>query len=483
MSGVSSVFNIAKGALQAQLLSLQVASHNLANVNTPGYTRQIALLETQPSASTGRLNLGLGVNVASITQAVDIYTSQTIHRNIADLSESDTKASTLNYIESLFNDTSGTGLAQALSEFWKAWHDLANNPSGIGERTSLLGKAENLCSFFHSLRNNLSQIIDQANASITIALQEVNVITSQIAKLNGKILEAESAGAVANDLRDQRNILLEKLSNYVGNVYLEDENGGLKIWGGQGLRLVDGLEYWGLESDDGQIFWNDIPVDISKRLTGGKIGGWLDIRDEIVPQYIANLDELAGTLIAQVNARHFNGYTLEGETGKYFFKNFQTAPELPNPSDYTNAAAYIQLSTDVLGNPRNIAAGGSTGDPGDNENALEILNIQNDDTNSITKWVYSERGDARASITLNDTLEHYYHNLIGEIGLLTEQMQQKQEFMQTFLDQLRTVRDSVSGVNVDEELVEVMKIQRAFEAASKLISVADQMLQSLLEIR
>lgn len=483
MSGVSGVFNIAKGALQAQLLALEVASHNLANVNTSGYTRQIALLESQPSASTGRLNLGLGVTVQSITQAVDIYTTQTIHRNIADLSESETKTSILNYIESLFNDTSGMGLAQALNEFWNAWHDLANDPGGIGERTSLLGKAENLCSFFHSLRNNLSQIIDQANASIAIVLQEVNVIASQIAKLNGKILEAESSGAVANDLRDQRNILLEKLSDYLGNVYLEDENGGLKIWVGQGLRLVDGLEYWELERDDDKIIWNDIPVDVSKRLTGGKIGGWLDIRDEIVPQYIANLDELAGTLITQVNTLHLTGYTLEGETGKYFFKNFPTAPELPNSSDYTNAAAYISLSTDVFGSPRNIAAGGSTGDPGDNENALRILNLQTDDTKTITKWVYSQRGDSRTNISMSNNLDHYYHNLAGEIGILTEQMQQKQDFMKTFLDQLRTVRDSVSGVNVDEELLEVMKIQRAFQAAAKLISAADEMLQSLLEIR
>ncbi len=483
MSGISGVFNIAKGALQAQLLALQVASHNLANVNTPGYTRQAALLESQPSASTGRLNLGLGVTVSSITQAIDIYTTQTIHKNIADLSESETKASILNYIESLFNDTSGTGLAQALHEFWNAWHDLANNPGGIGERTALLGKAENLCSFFHSLRNNLSQIIDQANASISIALQEVNTITAQIAKLNGKILEAESAGAVANDLRDQRNILLEKLSDYLGNVYLEDENGGLKIWVGQGIRLVDGLEYWELASDGEEIIWDDIPVDISKRLSGGKIGGWLDIRDEIVPQFIANLDELAGTLIAQVNTLHFSGYTLEGETGKYFFKNFQTSPELPNSSDYTNAAAYIELSTDVLGNPRNIAAGGSTGDSGDNENALNILSLQTDDTIALTKWVYSQRGDSRTSIPMSTTLDHYYHNLTGEIGILTEQTKQRQDFMQTFLDQLREVRDSISGVNTDEELVEVMKIQRAFQAASKLISAADEMLQSLLEIR
>lgn len=483
MSGVSGVFNIAKGALQAHLLALEVASHNLANVNTPGYTRQTALLASQPSASTGRLNLGLGVTVQSITQTVDIYTTQTIHRNIADLSESETKASVLNYIESLFNDTSGTGLAQALSEFWNAWHDLANNPGGDGERTSLLGKAENLCSFFHSLRNNLSQIIDQANAGIAIALQEVNVITSQIAKLNGKILEAESAGAMANDLRDQRNILLEKLSDYLGNVYLEDENGGLKIWVGQGIRLVDGLEYWELERDGEEITWNNIPGDISKRLTSGKIGGWLDIRDEIVPQYIANLDELAGTLIAQVNAWHFSGYTLEGETGKYFFKNFQADPELPNSADYTYAAAYIQLSTDVFGNPRNIAAGGSTGDPGDNENALKILSLQTDDTISLSKWVYSERGDSRTSISVRTTLDHYYHNLAGEIGILTEQTQQKQDFMQTFLDQLREVRDSFSGVNTDEELIEVMKTQRAFQAASKLISAADEMLQSLLEIR
>jgi len=246
---------------------------------------------------------------------------------------------------------------------------------------------------------------------------------------------------------------------------------------------VDGNRNWELSSQGNQIYWNNVERDVSKELTGGKIGGWLDVRDEIVPQYLANLDELAGTLIQEVNTLHLSGYTLAGETGKYFFENLQVAPQVPNPDDYTGAADYLRLSSDVLNHPENIAAGGQSGEAGDNENALDILNLQTDGSIQIRKWILSNRGESSSFSLQTETLDEYYQTLVGEMGILTEEMSSNQEFAQTLMNRLGEIRDSISGVNLDEELTEMMKFQRAYEAASKLILVGDEMLKSVLEMR
>ena len=222
---------------------------------------------------------------------------------------------------------------------------------------------------------------------------------------------------------------------------------------------------------------------MSDRLTGGKIGAWLDLRDETLPQYRANLDEMAGTLIEGVNSLHLAGHTLSGGTGMYFFENFQAAPGIPNPGDYSGAAAYISLSSDVLGSPENVAAGGISGAPGDNGNALNIAALQTDASLNIRKWTVTDRGESATSNLQTGTLDDYYQGLIGELGILTEDTNENQNFPQTLLDSLAGVRDSVSGVNLDEELTEMMKVQHAYEAAAKVISVTDQMMQDLLDMR
>jgi flagellar hook-associated protein 1 FlgK len=333
------------------------------------------------------------------------------------------------------------------------------------------------------MNESLYQIKKEMNTNLKLSIREVNRLVKQIAELNEKIVFAESDQTAANDLRDQRANHIEQLSELTGNVYLTDQQGALTVMSEDGMILVDGKYYWELSQDGNAIYWNGIASDISRKLQNGKIGAWLDLRDEIVPEYIANLDELAGTLMREVNTLHLEGYTLSGETGKYFFENFKTAPDTPNASDFTGAASYIRLSSDVKGIPANIAAGGVSGAPGDNENAMRILSIQTDGSIQIRKWNFDQRGAAILSTLQAETLDDYYRMLVGEIGVLTDEAAENQQFTQAFLAHLSELRDSVSGVNLDEEMVELMKVQRAHEAASKLITIADEMLQSLLEMR
>ena len=483
MQVISTILNIAQGALQANQMAMQTISHNIANVNTPGYTRQKAVLEPQSPYTLDRLKFGLGVKVDSIVQFFDAFTTRTIHQNTSSLKEYETKASVLSYVESLWNETGGPSLGQTLGEFWNAWQGVANNPGGMTERAALIEKSKILTQKFNSLSNELDGIERNMNTNLQMGMEEFNRITRGIANLNERILAAESSQTAANDLRDQRNRLLEELSGWVDITYLEDSNGTVMVQTSKGILLVNGNRNWDLSIEGNSIYRDGVASDVSDRLTGGKLGGWLDLRDEIIPQYAANLDELAGTLIQQVNSLHTAGFTLSGATGMSFFQDFLAAPAVPSATDFKGAAAYISLSSDVLGHPENIAAGGVSGAPGDNENALNIAALQTDRTLTIRKWTIEDRGRTLTNSLETGTLDDYYQSRIGEMGTRSEEMNENQDFVQSILTRLEEVRDSVSGVNLDEELAEMMKFQHAYEAASKIIAIVDEMLKSLMQLR
>jgi flagellar hook-associated protein 1 FlgK len=483
MSGLTAVLNTARNALLAQQIAMEVTSQNIANVNTLGYSRQKALLESEAANTVVRLKVGFGVKVDSVMQYVDEFTERTIQTKTSASKEYDAKAGILSHLETIFNDTSDQGLGTIMNEFWKAWQDVANNPGSIPERTALLNKAQILTRQFNSMSDELNQIKLGMRTKIQDTIAELNTTIKGIAELNEKIIYGEASGTTANDLRDQRRVLLNQLSSLVGTTTLEDANGSVKVLTSDGFLLVDGKESWGFEQDVDEIYYNHIQFDVSAQIHGGKMGAWLDIRDETVPQYLANLDELAGTFIAEVNALHTAGFDLSGNTGNDFFEGFLAAPQTPNPGDYSQAASYIRLSDDVLNHPENIAAGGASGEPGDNETALEILALQTDDTIQVRKWVVEDRGANRSSTLQTETMDNYYATLTGDLGMLVEENTQNATFAETMLQDLNRIRESVSGVNLDEEMTELMQIQRAYEAASKLILIADEMLQTLLEIR
>jgi flagellar hook-associated protein 1 len=493
MSGISFVLNLARGALSAQQQGISVTAHNIANVSTPGYTRQVANFENLTSDTTSPIKLGYGVVVDSVSQYYDRFITQNLQQKESVLQETETKQSTLSYVQSLFNDQSGNGLSQVLSEFWNGWQDLANNPGGIPERTALLQKAEALTERFHTIRSDLTRVQTEVGNSLGAALNDLNKWTGMVADLNQKIVSSESNGSAANDLRDQRNELLKKISGLIEGNSFENGDGSLTFVTTNGLLLVDRAQSWKFSQNGTDIYWNEIPTDVSDRLQGGKIGGLLDLRDETLPQYMANLDELAGTLIKEVNDLHFAGFNLTGVDGIYFFNDFQTPPNVPNPGDFTGAAAFIGLSTGANGvknNPENIAAAevnlpgpSPIALPGDNRNALKILAIQTDSTLAIKKWTYADRGGTISSVPMTLSLDDYYRTLVGDIGVLTEGANQQYDFTKTLVDNLNDIRDSISGVNLDEEMTKLMEMQMAYKAAAKLVTVSDELYTTILQMR
>jgi flagellar hook-associated protein 1 FlgK len=491
MSGISFVLNLARGALSAQQQGIAVTAHNIANVNTPGYTRQRANFENLTSDTNSRIKLGYGVVVDSVSQYFDRFITQNLQQKESILGETEAKQSTLSYIQSLFNDQAGNGLSQVLSEFWNGWQDLANNPSGLPERTALLQKAEALTERFHTIRSDLTRVQNEVGNSLGASLNDLNKWTGMVAELNQKIVSSESIGTAANDLRDQRNEILKKISGLIEGNSFENGDGSLTFVTTNGLLLVDRAQSWKLSQNGSDIYWNEVPSDVSDRLQGGKIGGLLDLRDETLPQYAANLDELAGALMDKVNTYHLSGYTLKGEPllvgdpGKNFFE------PLPNPPlDYSGAAAFIRLSADVKNKPENIAAAEANSPgpppgplPGDNRNALKLLSIQTDVALSIKKWTYADRGVTIPPVSMTLSLDDYYRTLVGDIGVLTEGTLQQYDFTKTMVDNLNDVRDSISGVNLDEEMTKLMELQMAYKAAAKLVTISDELYTTILQMR
>jgi flagellar hook-associated protein 1 FlgK len=486
MSGISFVLNIARGALYAQQQGIAVTSHNIANVNTTGYTRQSMNFENLGlENNTSRLQLGLGVLADSVSQYYDRFVTQNIHQKTSEQMQTQTELANLRKMQGLFNDGVGTGLSQPLAEFWNAWQDLANNPSGIPERTTLLHKGEALAERFQTIHTELTRIRAEMNTNLGASIQELNQLSAQVAELNVKIVASEATGTTANDLRDQRNLVLEKISGLIGNVRLDNADGSVTVMTTNGLLLADRAQSWSLSQSGNAITWGDLPADISRELAGGKIGGYLNLRDEIVPEYVANLDELAGTVIAQVNPIHVTGFTLAGETGKNFFDT-----TVFNPLDFTGAAGFIKLSADVKDTPGNVAAATALADPGpppvplpgDNRNALNILNIQTNTALVIRKWSYQNRQAVVPAGTLTASLDDYYRTLVGDVGTLTAGKGRNEEFNQTVMDNLQELRDSVSGVNLDEELTELIQLQSAYKAAAKLVTSADELFETLLNM-
>ena len=183
-------------------------------------------------------------------------------------------------------------------------------------------------------------------------LNDLNTLTGQVAQLNKTIVASEASGSPANDQRDQRNSLIEKIFQLVDINYLEGKDGSIMIMTKSGTALVDGNQSWKLTQQGDAIQWNNVPNDISNELTGGKIGAWLDLRDSIIPQYEANLNELAGTIVKEVNTQHLAGYALDNSTNHYFFNPFNIGP--------------AQYDATWTGNKRVTVGGAYTGDAGKN---------------------------------------------------------------------------------------------------------------------
>ncbi|MFN8009146.1 MAG: flagellar hook-associated protein FlgK [Terriglobia bacterium] len=455
-------FEIGRKSLNAQQLALQVTSNNIANINTPGYSRQTAVLEDGNPIQTKIGQVGTGVEVRNIESVRDRFLELRVAQETQKNSQQQAASDSLSQIESVLG-IGNNGLQDAVSNFFNSFSTLANNPESIPLRNNVLSSAQNLTDVFHEYSTQLSDIQQNVNASIKDAVTQINSLASRIADLNGQIVSAEATGAEAATSRDQRNELLRQLAELVDAHSYEAEDGSLSVTiaGGQPLVTAGFVQPLAASSTPplGLFQIKSGANDITSKISGGKLAGWLQVRDQLIPGYLSDLDTLAGNLINQVNTLHQAGTDLQNPPtvpGNNFFAPITSV---------SGAARTIAVDPSIMADLKNIAAGQS-GAPGDNANALAIANLAN-----LKLMAGGTATFAEAFASLQTT-----------VGTDAQSAKQQLDTYQAVLTQLQNQRDSVSGVSLDEEAINLLRFQRAYQASSKFISVIDQMTQDLMQI-
>lgn len=461
MTDIYAVLSMGGQALLTHQRAIYVTGNNIANVNTPGYSRQRLRLESNTPVQTAMGLMGNGVRAAGVERIYERFLGIQINQESQNLGRWEAFKDGAEAVEVVFDETDGYGLSQALSEFWNAWHDVSNNPSGQTERIVLRAKAESLTDTFNGKYADLLREQQQLDMRIQDAVDQINRLSEEIADLNQKIVETESGGHPANDYRDRRDLLLKELSGYIDINTIEDAGGSVSVSVASGRSLVERTQTWQLDTQtnaDGlaQIVWLDGAggaVDMTDQITGGKLKGWLDVRDGVIQDYLYRLDNLAQTLTDEVNALHAAGFGLDGSTGNAFFSGA--------------GAAGIEVNAAILDNVNLIAAASTAeGVPGDNRNAIAIAALQHElliDGNTAT-------------------LDAYYQSLVSDSGTQVQRADAHHSHQLDMVSHLENYRDSISGVSLDEEMVNLVKFQSAYEAAAKLISTADELMQTVLQM-
>lgn len=486
---INAIFNTATTSLTAQRIALDVTGENIANVNTEGYSRQRVMLETAPTTTHNGFPLGNGVNVAAVQRIYDNVLNKQINDGNSVLGNNEQRLSMLKQLEPYFNELTGNALGDAMQGMTDAWQSLSLNPSGLAERQAVIGRATILTDTFYSINNSITNVQTFSDQSITSIASDITQKGKEIADLNSQILITEQAAGNANELRDQRDLLVQQLSKQAGVSAVEQPNGTVtvKLLGGQ--DLVNGINYATLYSNkvgtdvtDNTLHitavGNPPPATVPATDTNvtatiggannsqGQIGGLLYTRDTAMPGYLASLDELAYNLAQQTNAVHAAGWNLNNATGVNFFT--PATPTAP-PAPAATFAGYSNTIAVAITNSNEIAAADTNpliGGAGNNKNALLLKDLSNTPV-GFAGGVMATTGS-------------YYNALVSSIGVDVQSATNIAAQNTSFVRQLSALRESNSGVSLDEELINLMKYQKAFEGAARVINTATQMLDTVL---
>jgi flagellar hook-associated protein 1 len=461
MIGLNSALYIGRDALMTQQLSLSVTGQNISNVNTPGYSRQRVNLESKV-IDTAEGPIGTGVIDKGIVRVYDQFLNAHIQEEIQQKGRWEAQNQSLQQTEVIFDQSSGDGLSQHMSLFWNSWQDLTLIPSGYSERKTLLTSSEDMASNFHEKFDYLDQIQKDMDGTITSATGEINSMVSQISNLNDKIVIMEMNGGAANDFRDQRDVLMNQLSENIDFTSSEDSTGRVTIVLGDGNTLVGDPPFGKLTTTANasgykDIVWDSAPsMSINGSISAGKLKGWMDVRDSLVPEYKDRLDTLARQIIQEVNTVHVAGQGLDGSSGIDFFSG--------------NSASTIQVNSDVLNDVNKIAAasGAVSSDliRGDNSQAIVIAGLQN----KLTM-------DGNSG-----TFDTYFNDLISRAGSDVRNASLNLDHHTMTVEEMDNYRESVAGVSLDEEMVNLVKYQQGYAAAAKLIDTVKQMMDTVINM-
>lgn len=372
--------DIATRALRANQTLVDIANQNIANANTPGYSRQAAVIkETMPypipvfkqSGEPGQL--GTGVQVTDVTRTRDSFTDYQYRNQIASQGRWTAKQDTLKQIEAVVNEPSASGVSSLLNKYWNSWQEVANSPSDVSVRANLLEQGRAVADAFKNTAQLYQQQQRDVDVQIRLGVDDVNNYAQQIANLNMQISNVETSGLRANDLRDQRDLLVDKLSGIVKVSTVESAEGSMNIYlGSRQLVDRDRVNQLGLDVNSGpfaRVIWGD-GTSTSVNTSDGKLAGLIESRDTILQGRIDEINNLASRLIESVNGVHAAGVGMDGTGGLKFFSGTNATDIGVDPTLTYNQVAAARQVESPPGSGTYIHASG------DSSNAVALAQLQ-----------------------------------------------------------------------------------------------------------
>ena len=460
MPGTFFGIEIGLRGLRAQQQALNVTAHNVANASAPGYSRQEARMEAATATSEpGQAGqMGSGVTISEVRRFRDAFLDAQVRNETSRSGRHETLQKGLDEIQSFFNELSDLGLRVVLNRFWDSLQDLANNPESDAIRRTVIQAAEAVAGTFRHLGTQLDDLAQNSVDILRVRGGELEQIGREIASLNARIAEVRATpGEQANDLKDKRDLLLDRLSTIVAISAAEDETSQVRVSiAGQALVSKNVSASVSFSQGPGGIVLsiggtNIIPAEKPENL-GGEVGGALELKGRIEATYLADLDSLATALTAEVNTVHRSGWGL-GDVE-------HVARDLFSGQD----AGIIGVSDEIRAAPSKLAASAG-GLSGDGRVALEMAGL-------CRKQVMSG-GTA--------TFEDFLSGLTGRLGIEAQEAGRFAENSQLLIREIENHRDNVQGVSLDEEMANMVRFQHAYTACARLITTFDALLETLLE--
>jgi flagellar hook-associated protein 1 FlgK len=483
----SDLFGIGTSGLLSSKSSLETTGHNISNVNTEGYSRQRVDHEARSPLRSGDQVHGQGVDVKKIKRIHDGLLQKRFQKSTSEKNYHEERVHLLDQVEQIFNEIdSKGGLNKIINDFFNSFRELANQPENDTIRGIVREKSQLIVQDFHRVTDRINIIETSMTNRMDRSVQDINTLSEQIAQLNSQIVLLEqNDGASANDLRDKRDESVKALSEYFEVNTYEDEQGKFVVNGVGFGPLVVGTNPQQLQGsilkdsdnplDMGkmEVFFKGRPkFALNKNFTQGKLKGIIETRDQELKKLRDHMDKLAYQIAHATNAIHRRGHInksmpldIEGNPindGTY--KQVTNINFFEPPQTLQNAARNIDLSELIKESPDYIAAAISPNAPADNRVAIAITKLQHE------------------KITNNgsSTLEEDYLRAIGDIGVSTAKSRLTFEHTTGILAQIKTMKERISGVSLDEEAANMVKFQQQYQASARTIKASEDMFNSLI---
>jgi flagellar hook-associated protein 1 FlgK len=435
----------AAAALAAHSYAMQVTGQNIANADTPGYTRErVDQASTGPAAGVPSLyavnNSNAGtVNSSGVTRMNDPIIDARARTEHGLSGYADTKAGTLSAVETNFDEPTDNGLSEQLNTFWNDWTVVANNPGDSAARSALLAQASTVTSSLNASATALNQLSTDALSGLHSSVDQINAAAAGVAQLNKAITVATASGAPSATLQDQRDLLLTQLATLGGTTTQTQPNGGVTVTMG-GQTLVSG----GTASVVALDGSNNVTVGaVAVTLTGGSAQAQAEALNTALPGYLTQLNAVASALASSVNAVHATGFDLNGAAGGAFFAG-------------TTAATIGVAITD----PNKVAASATGSGTPDFDSSI---------AHQIALLSTSTTGADAA-----------YRGLVSTVGMDSQRAAQQSGVQDSVTSSVDALQSSVSGVSYDDEVTNLLAFQRAYQAASRVLTTIDETLDTLI---